>query len=93
MLAYALKRTGDRAAEDVLQETMVRTWRHSEVLVNGTGSVRAWLLTLADHIIVDQARARAARPREVAAIAALAERNHADRVIDKMRVFEALQKL
>jgi RNA polymerase sigma-70 factor (ECF subfamily) len=96
VLAYATKLTGDRAAaEDVLQETLVRAWRHSEVLVNGQGSVRAWLLTVAGRIVVDRARARAARPREVTESPAESptERDHADQVIDSMEVFEALQKL
>jgi RNA polymerase sigma-70 factor (ECF subfamily) len=96
VLAYATKLTGDRAAaEDVLQETLVRAWRHSEVLVNGQGSVRAWLLTVANRIVVDRVRARAARAWEVAESPADApmERDHADRVIDSMEVFEALQKL
>jgi RNA polymerase sigma-70 factor (ECF subfamily) len=95
VLAYATKLTGDRAAaEDVLQETLVRAWRHSHVLVNGQGSVRAWLLTVAGRIVVDRVRARAARPREVAESPAQApmERDHADQVIDSMEVFEALQK-
>jgi RNA polymerase sigma-70 factor (ECF subfamily) len=67
VLAYATKLTGDRAAaEDVLQETLVRAWRHSEVLVNGKGSVRAWLLTVAGRIAVDRAWVAAARPKEIA---------------------------
>lgn len=96
VLAYATRLTGNRAAaEDVLQETLVRAWRHSEVLVNGKGSVRAWLLTVAGHIVVDRARAMAARPREVAESPAQPsmERDHADQVIDSMDLFEALQKL
>src|SRR5437588_11366575 len=83
VLVYATKLTGDRvAAEDVLQETLVRAWRHSEVLVNGQGSVRAWLLTVARRIVVDRARARAARPREVTESPAQPplERDHADHV-------------
>src|SRR6185312_14582462 len=80
---------------DVLQETLVRAWRHSEVLVNGQGSVRAWLLTVAGRIVVDRARATAARPREVAESAAQPsmQRDHADQVINSMDVLEALQKL
>jgi RNA polymerase sigma-70 factor (ECF subfamily) len=67
MLAYATRLTGDRgAAEDVVQETLLRAWRHPEVLVNGQGSVRGWLLTVARNIVVDRARARSARPTEVA---------------------------
>jgi RNA polymerase sigma-70 factor (ECF subfamily) len=96
VLAYATKLTGDRAAaEDVLQETLVRAWRHSQVLVNGQGSVRGWLLRVAGRIVVDRARARAARPREVTESPAEPpmERDHADQVIDSMEVFEALQKL
>lgn len=96
VLAYVTKLTGDRAAaEDVLQETLVRAWRHPQVLVNGQGSVRGWLLRVAGRIVVDRARARAARPREVAESPAQPpmERDHADQVIDSMEVFEALQKL
>lgn len=96
VLAYATKLTGDRAAaEDVLQETLMRAWRHSEVLVNGKGSVRAWLLTVAGRIVADRARAMAARPKEVAESPAQPpmERDHADRVINSMDVFEAVQKL
>ncbi len=96
VLAYVIKLTGDRAAaEDVLQETLVRAWRHSEVLVNGKGSVRAWLLTVAYRIVMDRIRATAARPREVAESLAQSpmQRDHADQVIDSMEVLEALQKL
>lgn len=96
VLAYVTKLTGDRAAaEDILQETLVRAWRHSEVLVNSTGSVRAWLLTVAGRIVVDRARARAARPKEVAESPSNppVQRDHANHVIDSMVMFEALQKL
>ncbi|MDQ2789614.1 MAG: sigma-70 family RNA polymerase sigma factor [Actinomycetota bacterium] len=96
VLAYATKLTGDRAlAEDVLQETLIRAWRHRELLVNGKGSVRGWLLTVAGRIVVDRARAIAARPREVAESPAHTPReaDHADRVSDSLVVFEALQKL
>lgn len=96
VLAYATRLTGDRAAaEDVLQETLVRAWRHSDVLVNGKGSVRAWLLTVAGRIVADRARAMAARPREVAQSPAQPpmQRDHADQVADSMDVFEAMQTL
>lgn len=67
LLAYATRLTGDRAtAEDVVQETFIRAWRHSDALVNGKGSVRGWLLTVARNIITDRYRAKAARPAEVA---------------------------
>jgi RNA polymerase sigma-70 factor, ECF subfamily len=31
------------AAGDLVQEALVRIWRHPEVLSNGEGSVRGWL--------------------------------------------------
>ena|SRR5438067_10324985 len=48
LLAYATRLTGDRAAaEDVVQETLIRAWKHAESMVNEKGSVRGWLLTVA----------------------------------------------
>ncbi|QES51689.1 RNA polymerase [Streptomyces venezuelae] len=96
LLAYATRLTGDRAtAEDVVQETLIRAWRHSEVLVNGKGSVRGWLLTVARNIITDRYRAKAARPTEVAGSAATppVEADHSDAVVDAMTVLGALDRL
>jgi len=96
LLAYATRLTGDRAAaEDVVQETLVRAWRHPEVLVNGRGSVRGWLLTVARNIVRDHARARSARPIEVAESPGTTpvERDHSDAVVDSMVLLEALDRL
>ncbi|MGW2995932.1 sigma-70 family RNA polymerase sigma factor, partial [Streptomyces sp. NPDC001193] len=96
LLAYATRLTGDRAtAEDVVQETLIRAWRHSEVLVNGKGSVRGWLLTVARNIITDRYRAKAARPAEVSGDAAAppVELDHADSIVDTMTVLGALDQL
>ncbi|GAA3507364.1 sigma-70 family RNA polymerase sigma factor [Streptomyces showdoensis] len=96
LLAYATRLTGDRAAaEDVVQETLIRAWRHTDALVNGKGSVRGWLLTVARNIITDRYRARAARPAEIAespATPPVAE-DHADAVVDTMTVLGALDRL
>jgi len=67
LLAYATRLTNDRAAaEDVVQETLLRAWKHADVLTEEKGSVRGWLLTVARNIVTDRARARAVRPPEVA---------------------------
>jgi len=67
LLAYALQLTsGDRQrAEDVVQETLLRAWRHPEALQPNRGSPRAWLRTVARNVAFDDYRARQARPREV----------------------------
>ena len=66
---YCLRLTGhDRArAEDVVQETLLRAWRHHDRLDECRGSVRSWLFTVARNIVIDEWRTRAAargrRPR------------------------------
>lgn len=54
---YALRLTGDRArAEDVVQETLLRAWRHPEVTADVDRSARAWLFTVARNMIIDERR-------------------------------------
>ena len=96
LLAYATRLTSDRAAaEDVVQETLIRAWKHAESMVNEKGSVRGWLLTVARNIITDRVRARAARPQEVAESPTTPpiERDHAQGVVDSMTVLGALDQL
>lgn len=97
LLAYATRLTRDRAAaEDVVQETLMRAWRHPEVLVNGRGSVRGWLLTVARNLVTDRIRARSARPAEVAesdSQPAATTRDHAAQVVDSLVVMGAMDTL
>ncbi|HEY2057839.1 sigma-70 family RNA polymerase sigma factor [Amycolatopsis sp. NBC_01480] len=96
MLAYATRLLGDRsAAEDVVQEALVRAWRNPESLVNGKGSVRGWLLTVVRNLVIDKVRARDARPAEVAEspTTVAVERDHSDQVVDSMVVLSALDGL
>lgn len=96
LLAYATRLTGDRAAaEDVVQETLVRAWRKLDVVTNGRGSVRGWLFTVARNIIIDQARARAVRPAEVAVSSdpPTGEPDPADQVVDSIVVLDAMDGL
>jgi len=43
-------------AEDVVQETLLRAWRHRAVLEGSPASVRAWLFTVARNIVIDDWR-------------------------------------
>jgi len=54
---YAMRLTGDAArSEDVVQETLLRAWKHPEVVEDTEHSVRAWLFTVARNIIIDESR-------------------------------------
>lgn len=61
LLRFAQKLTlGDRQrAEDIVQETLLRAWRHPEVLGSGCAPIRPWLFTVARRIAIDMWRARA----------------------------------
>ena len=66
---YCLRLTGrDHArAEDVVQETLLRAWRHADRLDESRGSVRAWLFTVARNIVIDDWRTRRATSEVVVA--------------------------
>lgn len=54
---YAMRLTGDTArAEDVVQETLLRAWRHPEVTDDSERSARAWLFTVARNLVIDERR-------------------------------------
>ena len=76
--SFCLRLTGhDRfRAEDVVQETLLRAWRHPEAMAEDHDHVRAWLFTVARHLVVDQWRSRRSHPEVVTA--RLPERVSAD---------------
>lgn len=56
---------GDRqTAEDLLQETMLRAWRHVDRLPTEFAGERRWLFTVARRLVIDLVRARQSRPTE-----------------------------
>jgi len=67
LLGYVTRLTfGDRqAAEDVVQETLLRAWQHPETLSPERNSVRPWLFAVARNLVIDRRRARSKRPTEV----------------------------
>ena len=62
--SYCVRLTGNDLgrAEDAVQETLLRAWRHPDVLARPRDQVRAWLFTVARNIVIDEWRARRARP-------------------------------
>ena len=67
LFGYALRLSnGDRhRAEDLVQETLLRAWRHPEALDPRRGSARAWLFTTVRNLAIDAWRRRGARVGEV----------------------------
>jgi RNA polymerase sigma-70 factor, ECF subfamily len=57
---FARKLTlGDwQRAEDIVQETMTRAWRHPEIVEGNAATVRPWLFTVARHVAIDFGRTR-----------------------------------
>ena len=100
--AYVVRLTnGDSArADDVVQETMLRAWRNPQVLDQSQGSARAWLLTVARRIVIDDWRARSRRSEvivaelpEPAGPARSATTDAADRTVDSLLVTAAMKRL
>ena len=59
---------GDQAAaQDVVQETLLRAWQHPAALDPATGSVRGWLFTVARRIVLDRRRHERRHPEVVTA--------------------------
>lgn len=60
---------GDRTAtDDLLQEAMLRTWRHIDNVPEDEEGRRKWLFTVARRLFIDAARMRNNRPVEVHAL-------------------------
>src|SRR5258707_5191903 len=68
LLRFALKLTlGDRQrAEDIVQETLLRAWRHPEVVDGREQLIRAWLFTVTRHVAIDMWRARSRHQEGIA---------------------------
>ncbi|MFE2470809.1 sigma-70 family RNA polymerase sigma factor [Streptomyces mirabilis] len=66
LLRYVMKtgRADPCAAEDLVQETFLRAWRHAARLRHTPGNVRPWLVTVARNLVIDASRARSVRPLE-----------------------------
>ena len=97
LLAYALRLTdGDRMrAEDIVQETLVRAWRHLDQLDDDRAPIRPWLFTVAQRLAIDAHRARRARPAEVgdALLEVLPGLDELEHTLDRIVVTDALDSL
>jgi len=92
---YVVRRTGDEEeARDVVQETLLRAWRHPEVLERSEEAVRAWLFTVARNLCVDHLRsARRTRESATGHVPDREERDSTQEVLDSWLVADALVSL
>ena len=59
---FSVRPRSTSPAQDVVQETMLRAWRNPKILSQPPGQLRAWLFTVARHIVIDDWRAHQVRP-------------------------------
>jgi len=95
---YAVRLTGDSArAEDVVQETLLRAWRHPEVTRDSERSARAWLFTVARNLIIDEIRSARYRSEsgtpDLTQAADRAGPDEVETALDRMLLGEAIGQL
>ncbi|MDR7276463.1 sigma-70 family RNA polymerase sigma factor [Catenuloplanes atrovinosus] len=98
LLRFLLRLThGDRQlAEDLVQETMLRAWRHVDNLPGEWEPRRRWLFIVARRLTIDVVRVRRNRPVESGAMDLAripSERDAAEAVVAAQTVRRALPKL
>lgn len=92
---YVVRLTGDRAgADDVVQETLLRAWRTPRILEQDPATMRAWMITVARNLVVDEARsARRRHEQPVAEPPERARGDDTDALFDAILIEEALASL
>jgi RNA polymerase sigma-70 factor, ECF subfamily len=83
------------SAEDIVQETFIRAWRHLPQLSSEGFPIRPWLFRVARNLLIDADRAARSRPVTVRPQPAEEGRddNGLDRVLDQQLVADALHQL
>ena len=100
LLAYTESLIHDHyLAEDIVQETLIRAWRHGAALSPSRGSIRGWLLTVARNLAIDRVRSAAFRHERLAAedrpevLPLAVYPDHADLVVDEQVTADLLAGL
>ncbi|MGP3947339.1 sigma-70 family RNA polymerase sigma factor [Streptomyces sp. 7N604] len=66
-LAKTLTLGDVHSAEDLVQEALLRAWRHADRLISTQGLARPWLFTVVRRLAIDRVRTSHARPVELCA--------------------------
>jgi RNA polymerase sigma-70 factor, ECF subfamily len=97
--AFAVRLTGgDRAAaEDVVQETLLRAWKQPDNPVfaeEQSRAARSWLYTVARRIVIDEWRSRKARPESLFAdVPEQSTADYAEQLVESRLIADAIARL
>ena len=96
LLSYVTSITRDRhAAEDIVQETVLRAWRRAGPLAADGRPLRPWLMTVAKNLAVDHRRRAATSrndtPRD--GLEGIADAPMLDRALDRWQLADAVRQL
>ena len=94
--AYIARFCPDRAsADDIVQETFIRAWRHLPQLSADDRPVRPWLFRVARNLLIDANRAAQTRPMTVPGEAAgeVGTDSGLEEILDRQLVSDALAHL
>jgi RNA polymerase sigma-70 factor (ECF subfamily) len=93
---YVERFCADRtSADDIVQETFIRAWRHLPQLSADDRPIRPWLFRVARNLLIDASRAAQARPVTVPGQTAeeAGTDSGLEEILDRQLVADALQHL
>lgn len=97
---FAMRRLGDReSAEEAVQDTLLKAWRHRDRFDPARGSEATWLFAIARNVVVDRLRRRRVRPvtgiefDEADVRVGADDRLEVDRLLETWQVADALAAL
>jgi RNA polymerase sigma-70 factor (ECF subfamily) len=95
LYVFAYRRLGDtQAAEEIVQDTLVRAWRSADRYDASRGPVAAWLFAIARNLVIDHERRRDTQPVTVELPAVVPEpSSEIDRMLETWQVADALAGL
>jgi len=98
LLSFISRYVHDRhRAEDLVQETLLRAWRHIDHLeTDSSGRTRSYLLTIARNVVTNAWRAEQRRPHLVSdegTVESVPSADSVDQLVEGWLVAEALERL
>lgn len=95
LIRFVSRMTHDASfAQDVVQEALLRAWKHPEVLAQSDDAARAWLFTVARNLVIDDRRsARFRREVSTDVIPESGGSDETDSLLDAWILSDALSSL